>query len=249
MEKIRTVALKGLWVLMLAQLLMAPTLAQNTPQSTATPAAASAKASATPRAAELPAATPTPDKERPKTVGELLLGEGGGPSAKSSEPFPSSKDRTLRLPDPKQGAEHWAAQGNVGQSTFFDQLVRVCWSLAIISLLVWVVAKVAEKAGLKEVAVGQASKSLIDIIEKKRLAPGRTIMIMRVGPKVLVVAATEKGYETLTEMDGEQFKSYQDSLSTSTAAEAPSAPSEGGMTPSDVLRHYLSIIPGTGAKK
>ena len=87
------------------------------------------------------------------------------------------------------------------------------------------------------------------ILEKKRLSPGRTVMLMRVGPKVLAVAATEGGYETLTEFTLDEFNQYKDSKVTKLPVDSEKPVSEGATTPGDIARHYLSIIPGTGAKK
>ena len=100
---------------------------------------------------------------------------------------------------------------------------------------------------MRQLSVGQDSKSMIEILEKKRLSPGRSILLMRVGPKVLAVAATESGYETLTEFVAEEFRKYQDNSAIEVAG--PSEQRQGATTPADIARHYLSIIPGTGAKK
>ena len=89
---------------------------------------------------------------------------------------------------------------------------------------------------------------MIDIIEKKRLSPGRSIMLVRVGPKVLAVGVTEGGFQTLTELDGESLKRHQDEMNEASKrvdAGASAAPT----SPTDVARHYLSIIPGIGVKK
>ena len=70
-------------------------------------------------------------------------------------------------------------------------------------------------------------------------------MLVKVGPKVLAVAATESGYTTLTEIDAEALKLHQDEKS----AEVSQANPDSVQRPSDIAKHYLSIIPGLGAKK
>lgn len=207
--------------------------------------------SPTPQVVEQQVQSERPGSEaetRPRTVGDVLLGESleSGSQAKPTD----SGSQKLDLPDRKAPEANWASKGEVGESTFFDRLIQVCWSLALISLLIWVSAKLAGKAGLRELGVGPGPRSMIEILERKRLSPGRSVLLMRVGPKVLAVAATEKGYETLTEFEGEQFKQYQDSLPESRKPDPEEPPPPEGVTkPSDILRHYLSIIPGTGAKK
>ncbi len=128
-----------------------------------------------------------------------------------------------------------------------DKIRKVTWTLAFICFFIWAVGKVAGKATLQKWGLPVDSDSLIEVLEKKRLSPGRSIMLLRVGPKVLAVAATESGYTTLTEMDAEALKQYQDEAS-ATASEEASAPASG-QTPADIAKHYLSIIPGLGAKK
>lgn len=193
------------------------------------------------------------DLGRPKTVGEVIQRSAKAQLEEptdtvSASPLPA--EQQLHFQEPKEKGEHWATDEDVGQSTFFDKLIRVCWSLALIALLVWVSAKIAGKAGLKQFGVSEGgSKSLIEIIERKRLSPGRSVLLMRVGPKILAVASTESGYETLTEIDGEEFRQYQDANGLLREREASETPPLGATTPVDIARHYLSIIPGTGAKK
>ena len=87
---------------------------------------------------------------------------------------------------------------------------------------------------------------MIEVLEKKRLSPGRSILLLRVGPKVLAVAATESGYSTLTELDAEALKQFQDEKSTPAPSVDTANPAQ---SPGDIAKLYLSIIPGLGAKK
>jgi flagellar biogenesis protein FliO len=188
--------------------------------------------------------------DRPNTIGEMFERqlESEGAAAASDDPVPTGSE--LNFPERKERSEHWATEGRVGESTFFDKLLEVCWALAVISLLVWVVGRVAQKMGFKQLGVGGPSESMIEVLEKKRLSPGRTVMLMRVGPKVLAVAVTESGCETLTEFEAGEFDQYKDSKVTRLpVAQDEDLPPAGATTPADIARHYLSIIPGTGAKK
>lgn len=200
---------------------------------------------------------PEAPQERPKTIGEMWerkltpdeSKEATEAAPGSPEPVPTASE--LNFPPSREKSPQWATEGRVGESTFFDKLIEVCWSLAIICLLVWAVGKVAQKMGLQKMALGGGSESMIEILEKKRLSPGRSVMLVRVGPKVLAIAATESGCETLTEFELEDFNKFKDSKVTRLPVDSDEAetPSEGMTTPADIARHYLSIIPGTGAKK
>lgn len=209
-----------------------------------------------PQATKQPETTPS---DRPQTIGEYFTGQGGTDSnpesqdqAKPEAAVPEAKapSEKLNWPEKVDHGEHWATRPDVGQSTFFDKLIQVTWSLGLICLLVWASAKLAGKAGLKQLGVATGgSKSLIQVLEKKRFSPGRSIMVVKVGPKVLAVAATEGGYETLTEFDSEEFARYQDAHGLADPVEMEEPPPDAVQTPADIARHYLSIIPGAGNKK
>jgi flagellar biogenesis protein FliO len=159
----------------------------------------------------------------------------------------------LRLPtEAERAAEsQWKKKGVIGQSTFVDKLRTVTWSLAFICFLIWLVGKVASKSTLEKLGLPVDSGSMIEVLEKKRISPGRSIMLLRVGPKVLAVAVTETGFRTLTEIDGEAVKHYQDEHAEPVSAkeEESRAEAAAGQGPADIAKHYLSIIPGLGAKK
>lgn len=128
-----------------------------------------------------------------------------------------------------------------------DKLRTMAWALALICFLVWLIGKFAPKGTLEKFGLpATESDSLIELLEKKRMSPGRSILLLRVGPKVLAIAATESGYTTLAEIDGEAVKKHLDEK----AEQAPPPAAPVAMSgPSDVAKHYLSIIPGLGAKK
>lgn len=199
-----------------------------------------------PQVQSTPSATPA----KPRTIGEALSlpGSQAEPEVESGgDEVPTASE--LNFPEKREIGKDWATEGKVGQSTFVDKLIEVCWSLALICLLVWAISKVAAKFGLKNLAPGGSPESMIEILEKKRLSPGRTVMLMRVGPKVLAVAATENGYKTLTEFSLEDFQKHCDNKVSKLETDSEGAAPDGAVTPGDIARHYLSIIPGTGAKK
>ncbi len=169
------------------------------------------------------------------------------PSTVVATPVPSGQ-APLVLSTPasdRQVLSDWRSDGTVGKSTFVDKIRKVTWVLALVCLAIWIVGKIAGRATLQKWGISVEPESLIEVIEKKRLSPGRSIMLVKVGPKVLAVAATESGYTTLTEIDAEALKLHQDEKS----AEVSQANPDSVQRPSDIAKHYLSIIPGLGAKK
>ncbi len=147
--------------------------------------------------------------------------------------------------------QYWREKAQTGQSTFFERLRTVVWALAFICLLIWGLGKLLGRAALGRLGLPSESMSHIEILERKRLSPGRSIMLMRVGPKVLAVAATETGYQTLTEMSEEDLLKHSE--------QKAQQPSEGKLltanetgpptSPEQIAKHYLSILPGIGAKR
>lgn len=122
------------------------------------------------------------------------------------------------------------------------------WSLAIICFLIWLVSKAAGRGALERLGLPGESEALLEVLEKKRLSPGRSVMLMRVGPKVLALGLTESGFQTLTELDGEDLQAYREKRREARVA-AVTPPSEPVASPSEVVKHYVSIIPGLGVKK
>ena len=220
--------------------LLAPVVAQ-TPGAPATPApkaAGAAKPSASPAPAVSPSSAASP-VATPKAAATPVPWA----TPQSRLDFPTEAER-------KAYADRWKRSGAVGQSTFIDKVRTVTWALGFVLLLIWLASKVVSKTTLEKIGLPVESDSLIEVLEKKRISPGRSIMMVRVGPKVLAVAITETGFRTLTEIDGEALKLHQDELKVEGATvEKAAAPVVGATTPADVAKHYLSIIPGLGAKK
>jgi flagellar biogenesis protein FliO len=199
------------------------------PVPSASPATSPApEGAATPAPISTPAATISPDS-----------------------PAPVVASPTLRLPSEaeREAATEWKKKGPIGQSTFVDKLRTVTWSLAFVCFLVWLVGKVAGRATLEKFGLPVEPDSLIEVLEKKRISPGRSVMLLRVGPKVLAVAVTENGFRTLTEIDGEALRQYRDELPIVGSGEPADGAPPPATTPADIAKHYLSIIPGLGAKK
>ncbi len=155
-------------------------------------------------------------------------------------------------PAPAGKAQDWRKGAQVGKSTFFDKMVDVTWSLSFVCLLIWLISKVVGKATLEKMGVPGMSASQIEVLERKRLTPGRSILLVRVGPKVLALGSTENGFQTLTEMSEEELKRHKDLPEEGEEeSDQPAEASNGELptSPADIAKHYLSIIPGIGEKK
>lgn len=188
-----------------------------------------------------PQASPSPALESLPPV------SGATPTVAQSLP---SGQQPLVLPSPQSDRKvlsDWRSDGTVGESSFVDNVRKVTWALAMVCFAIWAVSKVVGRATLQKWGLPVEPNSMIELLEKKRLSPGRSIMLLRVGPKVLAVAATESGYTTLTELDAEELKKFRDE--TAVTAVEPTVAGPHAQTPTDIAKHYLSIIPGLGAKK
>lgn len=190
----------------------------------------------------------TPSPASPVPVSETVSPASGTTPA-VVEPIPSGQ-QPLALPGPQSDHKvlsDWRSDGTVGESSFVDNVRKVTWALAMVCFAIWAVSKIVGRATLQKWGLPVEQNSMIELLEKKRLSPGRSIMLLRVGPKVLAVAATESGYTTLTELDAEELKKFRDE--TASSAMEDSVAESNAQTPTDIAKHYLSIIPGLGAKK
>ncbi len=213
-------------------------------------------------------AEPSESPSRPVTIGEYFsqpLGESGTtPAPRESQeisPYVAAPEQPsmradggglLDFSEPSPG--DWQQTATVGESTFFDKVRSVVWSLAFVSLLIWGLARFLGRDSLQGLKRAP-STSHIEILERKRLTPGRSIMLMRVGPKVLALAATETGFQTLTEMSAEELelKPNRNGSTEATVEDGERRPDSivlaAPRTPQELAKHYLSILPGIGVKR
>lgn len=216
------------------------------------PGAAAPKVSATPQASPRPVSSPVPAPAPSKAPESVVAPQASATPGSSVTPAAQATSSPGTLDYPTQAeqdaAAQWKRKGVVGHSTFMDKVRTVTWALGLVCLLIWLIGKVVGKSTLEKLGLPVEPDSLIEVLEKKRISPGRSIMLVRVGPKVLALGVTENGFRTLTEIDAEAVKQHEDSLKAAAPSESV-APPMGVTTPGDVAKHYLSIIPGLGAKK
>lgn len=226
--------------------------AQAPPATLATPAAVSKPAPAAgasapavgTKASPVPVASPgTAVTAPPAAAASPAPVAPGGPSPAAT---PAEGELHLPTQSDRDALAQWKKTGVVGRSTFVDKVRTVTWVLAFVCFLVWLAGKFVGKATLEKFGLPAEADTLIEVLEKKKLSPGRSIMLLRVGPKVLAVAVTENGFRTLTEIDSEALKLHQDERVEASPVVVDPPQGQG---PADIAKHYLSIIPGLGAKK
>lgn len=206
------------------------------PRPSGTPSAAASPANDVPTVAIPEKATPAVPAPVSATPASLAPSTPYNPAVSLT---PRSDDELL---------EQMRNNGTVGRSTFVDKIRRVAWSLAVISFLIYILAKLVSKSALgkntlEKMGLPTETDSLIEVLEKVRISPGRSIMMVRVGPKVLALGVTESGFRTLTEIDGELIKQHQDEVG-EVRANAQSDKQVPPQGPTEIAKHYLSIIPG-----
>lgn len=191
---------------------------------------------------------------------------GSSPAASSSpasvpSPFVSTLEDAKLTSAPREApanvtqeskVEDWRSDKDLGHSTFLDKLRQVIGSLALICILIWVFSKMVGRASLEKLGLAPESQNLIEILERVRVSPGRSVMLVRMGPKVLALGVTEAGFCHLAEIGSEELDAYRERIASDRKpGDDPSGAGEGTplLGPKGVLKHYLSIIPTLGAKK
>lgn len=129
---------------------------------------------------------------------------------------------------------------------FSYHLRRVIVSLLLTVVLIAATLKVVQKF-LPAWAGGKSARgSFMNILAREAIGPGQSLALVRVGPKVLLVGLSEHSMSTLCEFsESEQAELLPADPSSSPPAEKPDPQKVYG----DILRHYLSIVPGMGVKK
>lgn len=129
---------------------------------------------------------------------------------------------------------------------FSYHLRRMILSLLLTVVLIAATLKVVQKF-LPAWAGGKATRgSFLNILAREAIGPGQSLALVRVGPKVLLVGLSEQSMTTLCEFsESEQAELMPPESPAQTPAEKPDPQKVYG----DILRHYLSIVPGMGVKK
>jgi len=129
---------------------------------------------------------------------------------------------------------------------FSYHLRRVIVSLLLTVVLIAATLKVVQKF-LPAWAGGKAARgSFLNILAREAIGPGQSLALVRVGPKVLLVGLSDHSMNTLCEFsESEQAELVPPETPSQPQTEKPDPQKVYG----DILRHYLSIVPGLGVKK
>ena len=217
-----------------------------------------------------PLGTPT---ARPVTVGEVLsppqavqaatqVAEAT-PASASQEPSSSSSPQVTAPPasaqqSPLEAAVNGPTATNQDEDEanlvrphqdptidFSYHLRRVVLSLLFTIVMIGLTLKLFQRY-LPAFGKGKVSSgSFLNILAREPMGPTQSLALVQVGPKVLLVGLCEQSMNTLCEFTQAELEALMPTEPVAESVEMPSSQKMYG----DVLRHYLSIVPGMGAKK
>lgn len=215
-----------------------------TPLATSTPLTVKEVLAATPSPAIAqvqPTVTPTLEPEQLPASGALEVAQI---SLEAANPETTVSPTPVATETP---APQVATTGNETPTKFQDpttefsgQLRRIVLSLLVVTGLIAFTLKAARNH--IPALGGQKPLSFMKILAREAISPTQSLALVQVGSKILLVGLSEQSMTTLSEFSDADLESL---IPKAPEPEARTAKSMYG----DVLRHYLSIVPGLGAKK
>ena len=130
---------------------------------------------------------------------------------------------------------------------FSYHLRRVVFSLLLIIVMIGVTLKVLQKFLPGMAGSKTTPGSFLNILAREAVGPGQSLALVKVGPKVLLVGLSEQSMTTLCEFSEADLVALLPGSPQTVESVDQAVPSKNLY--GDVLRHYLSIVPGMGAKK
>lgn len=182
----------------------------------------------------VPPAEAPPQETRRPTVGEYLAGQ------MTTESVGPRYEQAVKRWRPAQEEPAWAPS-----SDFTGRFQSMLLSLAFVSLLVWGSLKLVGRCAPHLLNGTPAREPLLKILEKQTLGPGHSICLVEVAGKFMVVGMTEHSISPLCELSSEEVERAR---SASTPDHEPSRPAAGEAY-GNILKHYMSILPGVGARE
>ena len=185
--------------------------------------------------AATPQATPAP-KTTPVAKASPAVTPPASPVA---TPAPSASETPLAVQSENEPPR---SEGNYQDPTmeFSSQLRRIVLSLLVITALIAFTLRAARNH--IPALGGNKPLSFMKVLAREAISPTQSLALVQVGPKILLVGLSEQNMTTLSEFTDADIESL---IPKAPEPEARTAKSVYG----DVLRHYLSIVPGLGAKK
>lgn len=198
-------------------------------------------------------ATPSPALAEVQPTAVDTAVEAARVAAAASPPFQAVEAaRSAGISVASSGTPETTAAGNEtassGQpakfqdptSEFSGQLRRIVLSLVVTTLLIAFTLRAARNH--IPALGGQKPQSFLKILAREAISPNQSLALVHVGSKILLVGLSEQNMTTLSEFSEADLESL---IPKAPEPEARTAKSMYG----DILRHYLSIVPGLGAKK
>jgi flagellar biogenesis protein FliO len=219
--------------------------ASPTPTHAATPSLSSATPSAgsTPSpAATAPLATTATPSATPSASGtpEAPLAAATPAVATSSKPA-----------KPADGELDWS-QDYGPQINFKEKLQSIIINLFIITGLIFLTVKFLQKFYPNVGKLPAQATPLMQVLSTTTISPGINLCLVQVCNKNMVLAITEHSVSSICEISEEELAKAREQSEISSGAVGPMV---GPLAKSpkqvygDILRHYLSIIPGVGGKQ
>ncbi len=188
-----------------------------------------------------------------RTVGDLASPTPTASATSLATGPPAPTFRSASPPPPTQlsptaEATAWSPDtrsDTTNSSIFVQKLQQMVIMLFLVGFLAFASLRMVAR-WLPGVSPGKRVRQL-EVIERQSLAQGASVSLVRVGKRFIVVGQTEQNVNTLCELTADQLES-----STPEQAEAPAPPALAQQLPAphgEILKHYLSIIPGLGARK
>lgn len=203
--------------------LMSTPLPAKTPTAGAVPAVAAAEQAAAPLPTPVAVATP-PDPALPPT-----------PAAAAA---PADEEISF--------GEENAAQREPAFD-FAAQLRRTVLSLLGVTVLIAVTLKLMQRS-LPGFMGAAPKKSWMNVLAREAIGPNQSMALVQAGPKILLVGMSEQNMTTLCEFTQAEVAEMLEQPP-AVAQSATGEPVEPKKVYGDILRHYLSIVPGMGTKK
>lgn len=125
---------------------------------------------------------------------------------------------------------------------FAAHLRRMLLSLVFVMVLIGITLRLF---GRYLPGAAARPRSFMNVLARESLGPHQSLALVQVGPKVLLVGLTDQSMTTLCEFSEGELAALLAPAEESLTAERPEPTKVYG----DILRHYLSIVPGMGVKK
>lgn len=175
-------------------------------------------------------------RETPRTVSDLLAPQEPfvGPVQVQALPSTAEEESFATLP---------ARQQPDPSFEFAGHLRRAVLSLLLVVVLIGVTLKALQRY-LPALAGKRPKASLFEVVAREQVGQGQSLALVRVGSKLLLVGMTEQSMTTLCEFSPSE-QGFLEEPESPVQVDTPEAAKVYG----DILKHYLSIVPGMGAKK